>query len=232
MRPPAKSIARPLLGLLAGALLAGCGGGSSGNGVEARSPEQILAAAKGAAEKAATVHIAGSIVNEGTPLSIDLELVSGKGGKGRIVESGLDFKLVALGKWAYINGSPAFYRRVAGSAAAQLLQGRWLKAPVAGSFASIGSLTNLGKLVDTTLNSHGTLVRNGTTTIAGRKAVGVKDSSEGGVLYVATTGEPYPLQLAKQGKGGGEITFDRWNQPVTLEAPANAVNIDQLQSGH
>jgi hypothetical protein len=56
--------------------------------------------------------------------------------------------------------------------------------------------------------------------------------SGAGTLYVATTGTPYPLEILKKGGSGGSILFDRWNQPVTLTAPANAININQLQSGH
>jgi hypothetical protein len=36
----------------------------------------------------------------------------------------------------------------------------------------------------------------------------------------------------KGGAGGGRIVFDRWNQPVSVTAPANAIDIAQLQSKH
>jgi len=49
---------------------------------------------------------------------------------------------------------------------------------------------------------------------------------------VATTGSPYPVELSKDGSGGGKIVFDKWNKSVTLTAPANAININQLQGGH
>ncbi len=66
----------------------------------------------------------------------------------------------------------------------------------------------------------------------GQKAVGVTDKSKGGTLYVASTGAAYPLEIAKGGASGGKIVFDRWNKPVSLSAPTEAVNINQLQSGH
>jgi hypothetical protein len=230
-----RSPARAVLGaLLACAVLAGCGGSSSaGNGIASKSPAQIIAAAKAAADAAATVHIAGTIINEGKPLSIDMELLAGKGGRGRITIEGVSISLIRVGGAVYINGSQAFYRHVAGAAAAQLLQGKWLKAPEnSGNFASLAQLTELGKLIDTTLGSHGTLARGATTTVDGQKAVAINDVSQGGTLYVATTGSPFPIEIAKRGGSGGRIVFDRWNQAVTLTAPANAININQLQNGH
>jgi hypothetical protein len=215
------------------ALLSGCGSSStSGNGTASKSPAAILAAAKAAAAGAASAHVVGAIVDAGKPIALDMELVSGKGGKGRITLEGRSIDLIQVGPSVYIKASKAFYTHVAGAAAAQLLQGKWLKASAtASNFASLASLTNLGKLIDTTLASHGKLARAGTKTINGQKAVGVTDTSKGGTLYVATTGAPYPIGIVKSGASGGKITFDRWNQPVTLSAPAGAISINQLQSG-
>jgi hypothetical protein len=215
-------------------LLSGCGSSSpSGNGLSAKSPAEIIAAAKAAVAGAATAHVSGSVVDAGKPISLDMELVAGKGGKGRLTLEGLSIDLVQLKGAVYLNGSSAFYTKVAGAAAAQLLQGKWLKASATGSnFASLAQLSDLGKLINTALASHGKLAGAPAKTIAGQKAVGVTDVSKGGTLYVASTGTAYPLEITKSGAGGGTITFDRWNKPVTLSAPANAVNIDQLQSGH
>jgi hypothetical protein len=234
MRLGIHSCALPALGAaIAAALLGGCGSSSSANGIASKPPEQIVAAAKAAADGAATVHISGTVSSAGKPLSIDMELVNGKGGRGRITLEGVSVNLVRVAGAVYINGSPAFYRHIAGPAAASLLQGTWLKAPEkSGNFASLASLTDLAKLIDTTLASHGTLVRDGTKTVDGHKVVAIKDASQGGTLYVATGGSPFPIEVAKDGRGGGRIVFDRWNKPVSLVAPANAININQLQSGH
>lgn len=230
LRPRIPALAVAVLA----ATLAGCGSSSpAGNGLASKSPTQILAAAKAAATAAATVHVSGSIVNEGKPISLDMELEAGKGGKGSIALEGLAIQLIQLNGTVYIKGSDAFYSHVAGAAAAQLLRGKWLKAPAAsGNFSSLASLTDLTKLIGSTLEAHGTLTGAGTTTVNGQKAVAVTDKNKGGTLYVASTGVAYPLEIAKGGSGGGKIVFDRWDKPVSLSAPAEAVNVNQLQSGH
>lgn len=221
------------LALVASAALAGCGGsGASSNGLESKSPEQILTAAKEAASKAASVHVSGSIINEKKPISLDMELVAGKGAKGHLALEGLGFDIVEVEKAFYMKGSTAFYEKVAGASAAQLLQGKWLKVPTTGGeFASLAQLTNLSRLIDATLGSHGKLVKGSTSAVEGQKAVSVTDTTKGGTLYVAATGAAYPLEIAKAGSDAGKVTFNRWNQPVSLSAPSGAINIDQLQSG-
>jgi hypothetical protein len=228
-----RTLAGPL-SVLALAGVVGCGSSSNdGSGLASKSPAQIVTAAQTAADSASTVHVAGAIVNGGTPIELDMELVNGKGGKGRLSENGASFELVEIGGYVYIKGSQAFYSHVAGAAGAQLLEGKWLKASASGgTFASLTSLTNLRTLLDSTLTSHGALTKGATSTVEGQQAIAVKDATRGGTLYVATSGTPYPLQIAKRGSSGGKITFNHWNEPVTLKAPANAVDLSQLESGH
>jgi hypothetical protein len=239
-RPRRSRLAAALLALtLALLALSGCGSSSSktstgsDNGVASKSPEEILAAARSAADSAATVHVTGSIVSEKKPISLNMELVAGKGAKGHLSVEGLGIDVIEVEHAFYLKGSADFYRHIAGDAAAQLLQGKWLKAPTTtGEFAQLAQLTNLGKLLDSTLEAHGKLSKTGTSTVAGQPVVGITDSGRQGTLYVATTGTPYPLQIVKQGSEPGQVAFSHWNEPVTLTPPPNAININQLQSGH
>jgi hypothetical protein len=157
---PARASAPLLVTLLIAAAIAGCGGSSSssGNGVADKTPAEILAATKTASDAATSVHVSGSIVSEKSPITLDVSLLAGKGGRGKISENGLPFELIQAGGSVYIKGTAAFYKRIGGTAAAQLLQGKWLKAPSSdANFASLSQLTDLRQLVDQTLTSHGSL---------------------------------------------------------------------------
>jgi hypothetical protein len=237
MRPrlPSPAAFAPPVALvlvLAAATLAGCGESpSASNGVAAKSPAQIAAAATDAAAGAATVHVAGSIVSEGRPISLNMELVAGKGGQGRMTLAGLHIRLVRIYKALYINGSTAFYSLFAGPAAARTLRGKWLKESAGGgALAALATVTDLSQLIDLAVADHGTLTRGRSKTIDGQRAVGLSDLEGGGTLYVARTGTPYPLEIVK--RGAGKLVFDHWNQPVSLMAPASPININQLQTGH
>ena len=224
------SLAGSLLALALPAL-AGCGSSSSGNGVASKSAEAIVGEAKAAADAATSVHVSGSVKSSGSPVALDLNLAAGKGATGQISQNGSTFKIVIDGSTAYISGSDAFYRKLGGSAAAQLLAGKWLKVPTTTpEFASFSSLTNMRKLLDTTLAGHGSLQKGSTTTVAGQQAIAVTDTTRGGTLYVATSGKPYPLQISKDGAEAGTIAFDKWDEPVTISAPASSVNLSELKS--
>jgi hypothetical protein len=219
--------------LLSLAGVAGCGGSSSsnGNGVASKSPQQIVEQSSAAAKSAKSVHVSGAVNSEGSHITLDLDLAAGQGGRGDISENGMHAKIILIGKTVYINGDASFYRHFGGTAGVQLFEGKWLKAPTSNEdIASLSSLANMGNLLDSALKSHGTLKRGSATTVDGQAAITVQDVTEGGYLYVATTGKPYPLQLSKSGAEGGKVTFDRWDEPIELTAPAHSIDISELEA--
>lgn len=210
--------------------LAACGGSSpKSNGVDAKAPDAILAAARQAADAASSVHVAGSIAATGGPTTFDVHLVKGQGGTGSLSVMGLSFDMIRIGSTIYVKGSPAFYRKY-GGAAAQLLQGKWLKSSAtSGSFASVGPFTELPAFLDHLLTPPAghPLTKGATTTVAGQKSVQLSDG-RGGTLSVATTGQPYPVQIGNGGATQATISFDKWNANVPLTAPAGAVDLAAL----
>jgi hypothetical protein len=210
--------------------LAACGGsGGSTNGVAAKSPDAIASAASTAVANVNSVHVSGAINSGGSQTTLDLHLVNGKGGEGSMSQDGLGFRIVALDQLIYINGGSSFWRQFGGSAAAQLLSGKWLKAPATGQFAPLETLVNVRTLFGQLLSNHGRLAKGKTTTVRGQKVIAVNDTTNGGTLYVATTGNPYPVEIVKGGSQGGRVDFDHYNERVTLSAPANAIDVTKLR---
>ncbi|HZO97451.1 MAG TPA: hypothetical protein VFB42_08780 [Gaiellaceae bacterium] len=218
---------RLLIAVALPALLAACGGGPKSNGEAGRTAEQIVADAQAAVRTATSVHVTGSSAGGGTPLRVDLELVAGRGGKGRVTANGLTFDLVRIGSTAYVKGDASFWRSFVGAGAARLLEGRWLKASATtGDLATFTPLTDLERLFTTMLGAHGKLEKGDETTIGDAPAIEVRDAEQGGTLYVSTRGKPYPLALAKG--GAGKLSFGAWDEPVELRAPPRAVDISTL----
>ncbi len=195
------------------------------NGVASKAPGQIVAAASRTIEAARTVHVVGSILDNGIQVRLDLNLARGRGGHGEVSENGLGFQLISTGKVLYIQGSSAFWTHFGGANAAKLFQGKWLKAPDAGQFATLGRLATTHGLVGQLLSKHGKLSRGGRTTVDGQPAVGVVDRTQGGTLFVATTGPPYPLEIIKRGSNGGYVKFTDFNQPVTITPPSKSISL-------
>jgi hypothetical protein len=221
---------RLLLALLPCALLAGCGGGGSkSNGEADKSATEILADTKKAATQAKSVHFHGLITESGTPLKVDLRIDGSKGGTGSMTIQGAHVDIVRVGDEAYIKGSQQFYTTVAGTETAKLLKGKWLKgSATSGDLASLAQLTDMSKLFTAALKPEGTLTKGKETTVDGRPVIELRSSS-GGSLYVATTGEPYPVEIAQaSGSSTGAVHFDEWNEPVDVTAPKNAVDLAKL----
>jgi hypothetical protein len=223
-RPAAVTLA-----CLGAAALASCGADTGPNGIASQSAERVLARAQAAASSAATVHVIGSIASAARPISIDMELVSGKGGTGHATLGGVDVELIQVNGWLYVRGNAPLMRRLVGATAATKLGRRWLKAPAAhGPLAPLATLTDLRRLIPETLADHHQLSRDGRSTVDGQPTLALADNVERATLYVASTGTPYPLALVKRGRAAGRISFDRWNKPVTLLAPPNPINIKAL----
>jgi hypothetical protein len=222
---------RLLIGLLVLApVAAGCGGGSKSNGEAAKPAGQVLLDAKESALGAKAVHVSGSITEAGKPITLDLTLVKGVGGQGAMSESKLTFDIVRIGDTAYIRGSDAFLRRFAGAAGALLLRGKWLQGSATrGELAALAPLTDIAKLFNGALGSHGKLRNEGETTYKGQKAVAITDSTRGGTLYLAADGPPYPLAIV--GKDRGAVVFDNWGEPAAIEAPKGAIDLGKLGTG-
>jgi len=213
-------------------LVAGCGGSKSSapsNGEASEPARQVFADAKAAALSASSGHVAGNVNYQGTPITLDLTTVRGKGGTGTMSENGLKFDLVRVGDTVYIRGSDAFYKHFAGAAVAQLLHGKWLKAPADhGRLKSLAPFTNLASLFAAIGSYHGKLTNDGKTTFQGQQVVAIRDSANG-KLYVAATGKPYPVAIVGGAKGAsGTITFGDWNKSVSLSAPSDAIDISQF----
>jgi len=212
-------------------LLAGCGSSAAkSNGEAQKTAKQVAADALDAAVSASAVHVAGAIVSSGTNLTLDLRIVKNKGGTGTMSEQGLKFQLIRVGGKAYIKGSDAFYKKFAGAGVAALLHDKWLEgSATTGNLASLTSLTDIARLFNGALGSHGTLKNDGETTYKGQKVVAIEDTAKGGTLYVAATGTPYPIAIVSPNNGKtGSITFDEWNKSVGISAPKGAIDIGSL----
>jgi hypothetical protein len=217
--------------------VAGCGGGGSGgssgsgtSGEAAKPAAQVLADAVKAAEAASSTHLSGQVTASGKQVGLDISLVRGKGATGSMTLHGAKLDLILTGNKAYLRGSAAFWNQFSqASSYSQLLADRWLTFPA--DNAQLGSFTEVANekaLFDRLSSDHGKLTNQGATTYKGRSVVAVYDTKKGATLYVAASGTPYPVAVVKTKGGPGTITFDRWNQSVTLTAPKGALDLSQL----
>lgn len=242
VKPTGSRPVRVPLSLLAALLclalmvLAGCG--SSDNGVASKSGKEILAASNEAAAGASSVHVVGKNSQGQASLSVNLHLAS-NGGRGQVSFLGLNYEVVRTGHTAYVKGSPAFYERLSMVLGHPLHvpAGAWLKTSAQdGPVAQLVALADLRGEVNRLLSTPGSVTKGASTTVNGQKAIELKETTKvyKGVLYVATTGKPYPVALVKSGgkakneREKGRIVFSEWDEDVSLNAPSPSVDISTL----
>jgi hypothetical protein len=234
----------------AAALVAGCGsesgsggGGSTSaptattpadNGVAALSAKEILARAQDALGKAESVHIKGGGFSEGEQFALDMRYGT-EGATGTLTANGQTIELLRVASTVYMKGSEAFWRSIGGAQAAELLKGRYLKVPSSTpDFAELASFTDLSKNAAELLKPDGEISKGERKTINGIEAIGL-NSSEGGTLYIATRGEPYPLQVVPSGSSkrdeSGSLEFLDYGKPVKVTAPSADEVVDVSKLG-
>jgi hypothetical protein len=231
-------------------LLAGCGSNDSagagpagsagpttpaGNGVESKTPKEIIAAAKDALSHADSVHVAGTATGDGQSVTIDVKIKGSAGGAGSITLEGKKVDILRVGRTVYMKADQAFWTSITGNAqAAKLLNGKYLKSTTSDQkLKQIAAFTDVSGLADGVLKAEGTVTKGDKKTVNGTEAIGLVDSAGGGTLYVATTGKPYPLEIAPApgSSDSGKIDFTDYGKDVDLTAPPAASVIDVAKLG-
>ena len=210
-----------------GSLLAGCGGGETGEREAAKSPSQILKDAQRVVRTARSVHMAGHGLAQGQAANLDLSLVRGPEATGKLMLFGGSVQLVRARDSVYMRGDRRFWRHFGSNRAKlALLTDRWVEAPASvPALRGIASFTEISGL-SSMLAEHRKVISEGVRTFRGRKVVALRDATEGGTLYLRATGTPYPVAIVGGERGHSEtVVFDRWNQHVVVRAPKNALSL-------
>lgn len=233
--------------LVTGLVLAGCGGdeGDSAsdaaapaestapdtNGVEDLSADEILEEAKDAAAAADSVRISGEVVDDGSTIVIDMQY-SGDGSTGTISSDGATLELLRVGTDQYYMKADAdTWEQLTGEAASgDIFADRYVRIP--GDDESLGDMTSFldfESFVEEGLDPDGAIEKGETAEVNGVQAIGLvdQDSQDGGTLWVALTGEPYPLRIeSPDGSGAGAVDFLDWGKAAEIKAPAEDEVID------
>ncbi|GLY04341.1 MULTISPECIES: hypothetical protein [Actinoplanes] len=177
------------------------------NGVAALEADAILAKAKAALASAKSFQAKGRTNLQGQDTDVDLK-VSGADFSAVMSFDKVKVELIAAGEGKFLRPNEEFLAMAAGAEQgklmAQSINGRWISAGGAGgeAFAQIFTIGT----VDEFLAPDGTLTKGEQKEIDGKPAIGLKDAGDTGtVLWIATTGEPLPLQIT--GKDGDAVVF-------------------------
>ena len=237
MRTTSTKIA--LVGLaLAAATLAGCqndkaepatpaaSAAPAGTGIAALSADEIHQRAKAALTRAKSFRAKGTMDQDGQQTAIDLK-ISGADFTSSMTVGKARVELLAVGGKKYLRPNEQFWAMSTdaqqGKTLARVIGDRWVTgADKDPSFAAMFAMGSAEEF----LKPSGALSKGEEKQVGGVAAIALKDAGDpDSVLYVATTGEPYPLQLT--GKGSSAMVFSDFGATFAeLEEPAAGQIVD------
>lgn len=202
----------------------------SANGVETRSAKQILKAAQKAAVQADSFHLNGSIPNKQGTVELDM-VMTPQGSRGTLTSNEVTSELVVTPAVVYIKGEGAFDKEVLGPEAVDQLAGKYLQIPgTEQSAAPFAAFASGPLFIDQLLSDPKGLAKGEVGEYGGQPAVEL--TLDGGRVWVATTGDPFPLAMVPD-QQVAPTTFSEWNSAGTVEPPPPdvVVSISELIAG-
>jgi hypothetical protein len=219
--------------IVAGATLAGCGSDEvHDNGVAELSADEILEQVRTAARDAGSARVSGEFKDdEGMRIALDITYKGAEGAHGTLSAEGSTFELLRVADDVYMKADADTWSAIGGDpAAGELLENRYVLVPPGDdSLADLAAFLNWEEFIDNALEPHGAISKGDTRDdVNGSPAVGlVSKGADGGVLWVATVGTPYPLRTEPtEGAGEGAIDFLDWDKAIEITAPAEEDVID------
>lgn len=216
----AAAVVVPVVALAA----SGCGGhtaaaGATGtvtgttNGLEKKSPADVLQAAAAALSAAKSVHVVAAI--PGGHLDVRMQ---GGSSAGTVTRDGVRVQITVIGSDGYVKTGRAGLHMIGAPRPVQRHDaGRWIKLP-AHRFPGL-TLASIANQLTTYYGPLEPKVRQ--ATVNGRKAVIVRWRN-GSQMYVANTGPAYPLRGEFKGQYPGSFDFTEYGVRVHITAPGNA----------
>lgn len=214
-----------------------------------KSPTQVIAAAQSALRSSQGYVMAGEMSQGTQKLKLQLTYAGSSKLEMNVTQGSGTAAIIALPTGLYVKANRSYWRSHGGGSIIRYAN-RWIELPA--SF-STKFTAQLGQFNPRTLarclgENHGTLSRDGTTSVNGKRAVVIRDA--GGVpggnpgrLDIASTGPAYPLRVISTGptlKGGrvdacndgkgsnvtGSLTLSRFNDPPAVTTPAHPVKVN------
>jgi hypothetical protein len=199
------------------------------NGVEQLDAQQILQRAQTAAKAAESVKVSAQTQEEAGAMSFEITMAK-TGAQGTVTNAQGSLELIATEDTIFIKGDEKFNQAYGGQGGAALLQGKWLSIPSDNPQAQpFQGLVSLETFFQGLLTPETTPTKVTPKDVNGVRCVGLQTDS--GTLWVATTGEPYPMAIEPPSGQQGNVTMTDWNAPVTISAPPQDQVVDITKLG-
>ena len=237
-----------LAGVIALPVAACSSGGSSGPGTSSAgslsgTPDQIVQQAVSDLKAATSLRINGSVISQGTNITIDFTDVAAHGCQGTLAlaasasssgaaVSGLA-DLVEVNSTVYMKLDKSFFKNLGlPSSLFSSITGKYIEVTSKSELASFAQLCDASTLASGFNKEDTGFVKDGTATVDGQAVEAFKQPAHAGsgIVYISESSTPEIVRL--QGPASeGSIDFTNYNAAVTITAPPASEVIDGSKFG-
>jgi hypothetical protein len=244
MGVPAKILTVGVAGCAA-IVIAGCGSsgssssgptsgpasGSVGGSPKEPSSTALVTSMQASVRQASSVHVDGHLTNNGTPISVNLDMHRNGDVSGTVSQSGAPFEVIGVGRAIYIKATRSFLQEVkAPTSACAVVCGKWLQLTSAEARQLTGDLSMASLTAPLSSGKVPALTEAGSATVNGQSAW-VLRASDGSTLDVSSSSQHFPVSASTGGSPAEVVTYSQWNAaPQPAAPPANQVlNLNNLK---
>jgi hypothetical protein len=227
------------------ALLAACGGdGDGGDGGDSEfasgSASSIQSASIDDMKSVESMHVKGSVTQQGSELGRDVTLTADGDCVGSITISGANSgsaELISVGGSSWFKPDEDFWRTQAGPQAKQIISkvgDKWVQLPEGDE--SFGTVCDLDQMLDPLSEKSKSLEKGETEEVDGQDAIKLtRDDAENGGTITTWVAVANPHHIVKVEVEGGDAssssTFSQFDQDASIEAPADdaVITVEELQ---
>jgi hypothetical protein len=225
------------------ALLAACGGGSGDGGdseFASGSASSIQSASIDDMKSVESLHVKGSVTQQGSELGRDVTLTADGDCVGSISISGANSgsaELISVGGSSWFKPDEEFWRTQAGPQAEQIISkvgDKWVQLPEGDE--SFGTVCDLDQMLDPLSEESKSLEKGQTEEVDGQDAIKLTrdDQASGGTIttWVAVDNPHHIVKFETEGgDASSSSTFSEFDQDAAIEAPADdeVITVEELQ---
>jgi hypothetical protein len=201
------------------------------------SATSLAASATSAARTASSVHVDGSVSDNGSPVGLNLGINRAGDMSGTITEHGANLNVISTSGKVFVKVTPGLLQQYkAPSAVCKLVCGKWFQLPPqqAKQLTSQLTMNNLtGQAGANPGSSQAKVTKAGTGTVNGTPTWVLKGPT-GAKVDVSQNSKHYPLQVQSGTGQQGKILYSQWNAVPQPKAPpsSSVINLNDLQNGH
>ncbi|KAB2349443.1 hypothetical protein [Actinomadura rudentiformis] len=192
------------------------------NGLANKPPKVILTQVATALRGATSLHAKGTMKDGRDRIAFDMTFTKQGAAKGKvrgpILRKNVTVEVILVNGKAYLRGRQ-LWLAAGGQAAARRMGSKWMVVPGRQNPGG-GNLSMAG--FAKSLRPSGRVVKLPPAMLRGQRVIRLMDMADRSVLFVATTGKPYPMRIAEKG-GRQFMDFDNFDAPVTITRPLNVV---------